>query len=674
MAKVLVIDDEKCIRVTVREFLQSDGHEIHVAEDTESAWNLLENKGFDVVVTDIMLPGLSGLDLLKSLHKVAPEVEVIMITGHPGVESVTEAMRGGALDYIRKPFSREQICKSVTNAAKVKAINDEKKRLEEANRKYREELEQLVEERTRDLRESEERLSLMADSLPVLIAYIDSDMRYRYVNAEYEKWFCLPRHKIIGRHPWELVGDETYQISLNNMEAALSGKTVTFELHLAHRKLGVRTNHTLLAPHKGANGRVNGFYLLSTDITERKRAEEEKEKMQAQLLQSQKLEAIGTLAAGVAHDFNNQLTAIQGYSDLIMMELDETNPLYRDVKQIRNAALRAAKLTRQLLLFSRKHPMEVASLNINNLIKDILKMLNRLIGEDISMDTDELEPDIWTIRADEGKIEQVIVNMVVNARDAMPNGGKIKIKTENVILDKNDCKLCSDAHPGKHLRLTISDTGAGMKKDIIPHIFEPFFSTKGAGKGTGLGLAVVYGIVDQHKGWIEVSSEPARGTTFMIYLPAVHCAPEAEKKQGVSLEGFQGNEEGILLVEDEEAVREYAGRVLRQYGYRVFVATDAKEAMEIFESERERIQLLFSDVVLPDKDGLELAEQILCSNPEIKVMIGSGYTDEKSQWPIIREKGYPFIHKPYSVPDLIKAIKETIQASPGEPHKGGDFS
>jgi signal transduction histidine kinase/CheY-like chemotaxis protein len=405
---------------------------------------------------------------------------------------------------------------------------------------------------------------------------------------------------------------------------------------------------------------IESFATNVQVIMDRRQAEEEKGKIQAQLLQAQKMEAVGTLAGGVAHDFNNLLTAIRGYVDLVMMKVDESGPFYRNLKQIRNAAIRAAELTRQLLLFSRKQPMEFIHLNINRTIDDLLKMLNRLIGEDIVIRTD-LEPDIWMVRADPGSIEQVIMNLAGNARDAMPNGGRLTIKTENVLLDEESCKVFLEAWPGKFVCLSVEDTGAGMNKKTIQHIFEPFFTTKEAGKGTGLGLSVVYGIVKQHEGWINVSTNSGLGSTFRIYLSASSVEPEDEVKEANPLQKLQGSGERILLVEDEEGVRGFASEVLRGNGYSVAEAANVQEALDIFDREKGDFHLIFSDVVLPDKSGLHLVDRLLSYKPELRVLLSSGYTDQKSQWRLIQEREFRFLQKPYALADLLQAVKAVIE-------------
>jgi signal transduction histidine kinase/CheY-like chemotaxis protein len=394
---------------------------------------------------------------------------------------------------------------------------------------------------------------------------------------------------------------------------------------------------------------------------ERKRAEEEKKKIEAQLIQAQKMESIGTLTGGVAHDFNNILTTIQGYTQLAMVDLKEEDPLYGDLKEIQTASIRASNLTRQLLIFSRKQPMGLIPLNLNETVENLLNMLKRLIGEDITIQT-ELAPQLWTVMADPGNIEQVMMNLVVNAKDAMPKGGEIRIMTQNIDIDQRYCETYSYAMPGRFVYLSAEDTGTGMDSKILQRIFEPFFSTKEPGKGTGLGLSVVYGIVKQHEGWINAESEPGRGSVFKIYLPATsEKAQEKSKLRGIHLKDIRGKGERVLLVEDDDAIRKMAKKVFTYNDYNGFMVSNVKEAVEIFEREKGEFRLVISDVVLPDGDGLELVERLLSRNPRIQVLLSSGYTDIKSQWPIIQEKGYRFLQKPYSIEDLLRNIREVLE-------------
>jgi len=388
----------------------------------------------------------------------------------------------------------------------------------------------------------------------------------------------------------------------------------------------------------------------------------ELEETQAQLLQAQKMEAVGRLAGGVAHDFNNILTTVIGYSQLLLTGLAPDDPRCMDVEEILKSAERAASLTRQLLAFSRQQILRPQVLDLNRLVAETEKMLRRLIGEDIELIT-ILHPDLPRIRADPGQINQVMMNLAVNARDAMPRGGTLTIETENATLDHKGRILTPWTRPGRFVRLSVADTGVGMDEEIMQHLFEPFFTTKGPGEGTGLGLAVVHGIVAQHEGWINVHSEPGQGSNFSIYLPAFSVQPTTQMADPVPLGEPYPHDEGILLVEDDDALRRVAGRMLGERGHVVFEATCAEDAREVFEKEEAKIQLVFSDVVLPDGNGVELVDELLTRKRDLRILLSSGYTDDRSRWSSVQEKGFQFVQKPYTWPELLRAIRETMELS-----------
>lgn len=344
-------------------------------------------------------------------------------------------------------------------------------------------------------------------------------------------------------------------------------------------------------------------------------------------------------------------------TQLAMKELHEADPMREDLVQVLDAGARAARLTRQLLLFSRREPLGLAALDVNATVTNLLKMLKRLIGEDVAVRT-QLAPDLWPVRGDVGQIEQVIMNLAVNSRDAMSQGGHLIIATENVTLDEEYCRSVTDARPGEFVRLSVEDTGTGMTQETRQHLFEPFFTTKAAGVGTGLGLSVVYGIVKQHQGWITVYSEPDQGSTFTVYIPAISGMVGTQARETYSLQELRGGGQRILLVEDEENVQRLLTRALGQNGYVVFAASSAREALETFERERGEFQLLLSDLVLPDGNGLELAEQLLARRPDLRVVLLSGYTDDRVRRTGLREKGFLFIQKPVGVRPLLKVIGE----------------
>lgn len=398
---------------------------------------------------------------------------------------------------------------------------------------------------------------------------------------------------------------------------------------------------------------------LEEVIVEREKAEKEKEGIQAQLLQSQKMEAVGVLAGGIAHDFNNLLTGIQGCTDMAMLEQNVSASVYDDLQQIQMAVERAADLTRQLLLFSRKQPMAFMTVDMNKLIEDLFKMLHRLIGEDISINT-HFERSIWPVRADRGTMDQVILNLTVNARDAMANGGTFTITTDNVHVDEAFRSKHPEAEGDKYVLISLEDTGCGIEEHVLKHIFEPFYTTKGVGKGTGLGLSVVYGIIQQHEGWVEVSSTVGEGSRFDVYLPAFEVGMIPDVQPGESIGNVRGRGERILIIEDEKSVREFLARALVRMGYNVLTSKNKADAIKTYHAEEGQFDLIFSDVVLPDGTGIEVVDEILADNPLMRVIFSSGYTDHKSQWPSIQERGFQFLQKPYVLTELLAALRASL--------------
>jgi CheY-like chemotaxis protein len=369
----------------------------------------------------------------------------------------------------------------------------------------------------------------------------------------------------------------------------------------------------------------------------------------------------------VAHDFNNLLTAIQGFTELALLSVAESDRVHEDLTKIRMAADRGAGLVRQLLMFGREQPIEPKPVNINDTVQGTVKMLTPIIGEDIKIRT-VLDPALRCAKADEGSIQQVLMNLAVNARDAMPDGGTMTVRTRNASLSEDSVPDGGDARAGEFVCVSVEDSGAGMDEETVARIFDPFFSTKGPGKGTGLGLAVVYGIVQQHGGWIYTLSTPRMGTTFEIYLPAgaggAESTPCREEQSRPALHA-RGSGERILVVEDEDAVRDLASTVLRKCGYSVLEAASVDEALDLFRREEGRFDLVFSDVVLPDRSGVQLADELLRISPDIRILMSSGHASNRSQWDTINQKGLPFIQKPYSLPALLQKIRETIGPQPG---------
>ncbi|MGD0350762.1 MAG: response regulator [Verrucomicrobiota bacterium] len=390
----------------------------------------------------------------------------------------------------------------------------------------------------------------------------------------------------------------------------------------------------------------------------RKDAEAALRQSEEQLRQVQKIEAVGRLAAGVAHDFNNILTAIMGHSELLLRQLDADDPRRKNAEQIEKVAHLAAGLTRQLLIFSRKQVIEPRVLNLNAVILDIKKMFRRLIGEDIEFCT-LLDPAAGHIKADPGQIEQVIMNLAVNARDAMPNGGKLTVTTANTTLDKNHLKNFPDMGAGDYVMLAIADTGTGMSEEVKAHLFEPFFTTKPSGKGTGLGLATCFGIVKQNTGHIDVQSELGSGTTFKIYFPQVQSALEPARVRNLPTEVAGGNET-VLLVEDEPVVRELAVATLREKGYTVVEAVNGEEGLRLARQHDGKIDLVLTDVVMPVMGGKEMADALRTSHPDTKVLFTSGYTEDALGHHGVLRPGILFLPKPYMTATLARKVREIL--------------
>lgn len=404
-------------------------------------------------------------------------------------------------------------------------------------------------------------------------------------------------------------------------------------------------------------------YLLTMaqDITERKQLAAENEQLAAQFYQAQKLESIGRLAGGIAHDFNNLLVPIIGYTELGMLKLSPDSPLYADLKRIKDAGDRAANLTKQILAFSRQQMLEMKPVDLNQVISEFEPMLRRLIGEDINLQL-HLAVNLPSLRGDKGQLEQILLNLAVNARDAMPDGGALTIETAQIVLDKAYVAKHPEAQPGPHALLVVSDTGQGMDAATLQRIFEPFFTTKGQGKGTGLGLATVFGIVKQHGGNIWVYSEPGQGTSFKIYLPLV-AAPAAAVEAEQSASGPLNGQETVLLVEDEVSVRQLACDTLALYGYQVLAAAEPEKGLALAAAHQGPIHLLLSDVVMPQMRGPELAKRLITLHPEMKVLYMSGYTDQTITNHGI-EPGQSFLQKPFNLNNLMQKVREVLDGTP----------
>lgn len=512
------------------------------------------------------------------------------------------------------------------------------------------------------LRESEERYRDLVENAKDIIYTLDLNGCIVSFNKAGEEITGYTRN---GNNPHkrfiEFVTPEYVEITRQKILDKINGKGLTaYELEILNtegQKIPFEINSRLIYK----NGVPVGIQGIARDITERKKAEEEHFHLEEQLRQSQKMESIGTLAGGVAHDFNNLLTAITGYSELAMRKMEADNPLLRNLKEIRKAADRSAALTRQLLAFSRRQQLERKSLNVNDLIGDLMKMLRRIIGEDVEVRL-HAAPKLSSVFADPGQIEQVVMNLAVNARDAMSEGGTLLIETNNVEIDETYKHNHPYAQTGKYVQITVSDTGTGMDAETRTRIFEPFFTTKEVGKGTGLGLSTVYGIVKQHEGLVEVYSELGRGTTFKIYLPVEENS--ADEESGIAQAPIRGGDETILIAEDEDALRELATHILEDLGYSVITAKDGQEAVELYKEHNGKIDLIMLDMVMPRMGGYDTYEQMckLQNNPPVIFMTGYSLEMLQNRFNEKKEITDPLIQKPYNIEMLSRKVREVLDA------------
>jgi len=502
------------------------------------------------------------------------------------------------------------------------------------------------------LRDSEERYRTLVEGVRDIIFALSPEGTISSLNPAFETITGWRREAWVGQPFERLVHPEDLPLALE-----LLGRVVRGELRPASQfrvrtaKSDYRVGEFSATPQLH-EGRLVGILGIGRDVTERVQLEQ-------QLRQAQKMEAVGRLAGGIAHDFNNILTAITGYADLLLEDLGATDPRRQDADEIHKAADRAAGLTRQLLAFSRQQVLQPTVLEVNKLVSDLEKMLRRLLGEDVALTT-QLAPTTGRVKADPGQLEQVIMNLAVNARDAMPNGGKLTLETGNVDLDESYATDHYPARAGPFVMLAVSDTGTGMSEATQAHMFEPFFTTKEKGKGTGLGLATVYGIVKQSGGFIWVYSEVGHGTTFKLYLPRVQELAERASQPAQTPARAARGTETVLVVEDEAPVRSVARQVLERHGYTVLEAPSAEAALDIATRYSGAIHLLLTDVVMPGLNGRELATRLADLRPDARVIFMSGYTDDAVTRHGVLEPGSAYVQKPFTPDAIARKVREVL--------------
>ena len=504
------------------------------------------------------------------------------------------------------------------------------------------------------LRESNENLRMLIRVSPLAIVVFDGNANVLIWNLAAERIFGWTEEEVLGRPALHIPTDRRDEFDLL-LEKGLQGKTESaLEVDRLRKDGSVVNVNIWTTPLREDRGKVATLLVFIADNTERKSLEE-------QFRQAQKMEAVGLLAGGIAHDFNNLVTVISGYSELLLDSLPAGDSARESLLEIKKAAERAATLTRQLLAFSRKQVLEPKVLSLNAIVADSERILSRLLGEDVQLVVIR-DSHLGRVRADPGQMEHVLMNLVVNARDAMPQGGKLTIETANAVLDESYGRTHGEVQPGRYVSLSVSDTGHGMDESTRARIFEPFFTTKEQGKGTGLGLAMVFGVIKQSGGHLSVHSEPGTGSTFKIYLPEVEAALSVEKSHGLAPK--HAGDETILLVEDEDGVRSLARHALESSGYTVLEAARGDEAILLAEGHSEPIHLLISDVVMPEMDGRMVADQVLAIKPGIKVLFISGYTADAVVRHGVMESEIAFLQKPFTPTTLAQKVREVLDQVP----------
>lgn len=636
---LIVEDSEDDARLLLRE-LQTCGYgpnweRVDTPESMESA---LAAQQWDIVVSDFSMPRFSGLDALQMVRESGQDIPFIIVSGNIGEETAVEAMRSGAHDYLIKG-----------NLARLAPAIEREMAEAEVRRKRRQAEDALW--------ESEGRYRILLESVTDYI-YTTHVEEGRPVVTTHGPGcravtgYCADAFAADPGLWLRMVPEEDRAAVLRQADAVLAGMELSaLEHRIIHKDGRICWIRNTPVPRHNQEGSLIAFDGIITDITNLKNLE-------SQLLQSQKMEAIGQLAGGIAHDFNNILTAIIGFSTLIEMNMKKDDPQRANLSSVLAAADRAADLTRSLLTFSRKQIIDPQTIDLNQIIRKIDTFLKRIIGEDIELNT-IFRQDVIAVKADSGQIEQVLMNLANNARDAMPDGGLLSLETGTVEVDDEYIKAHGYGDPGRYAFISVTDSGKGMDESTCKKVFEPFFTTKEVGKGTGLGLSIVFGIVKQHNGFINVYSDPGRGATFKILLPLIQSA--VMEKHTYNEESLEKGAATILVADDDAALRELVEKVLTMFGYTVIMAVDGSDAVARFRANRDRIDLVILDIIMPKMNGKEAFDEMRTINPAVKGMFISGYTSDIIQKRGLLEQGLEFVPKPLNLKHLLTKVRDVLK-------------
>ncbi len=662
-SKVLVVDDEREILDFMVECLSLVGYHVFPARDGQEALRIFVREHPALIVTDLSMPGMDGLELAKAVKALSPQTEVLVVTGHSTMASAMDALRIGVFDYLLKPHSPAELELSVKRAL-------ERSRLLGENRALVRKLEDRIQVQTEALSESQRRTLAVFNSIADSVVIVNREFTILDANEGAAALSGVPARQLVGRQCYrELFAREEICPDCPVRATFDTGRPVSVSMQREdgagsqdRRDLEVRS-YALIS----GTGAVDEAVEHIRDVSDYRRAVEERLALRKQRDQDDAMRVIGRLAGGVAHDFNNQLTVIKGCVQFLLDAMPANDPGREDAERISATVDRGARLVRQLLAFSRMQKIQPRPLSLPDLVNEMVAMFRSLLGEQV-LPRVRATAGLWRVRADPAQIEQVIMNLVVNARDAMVAPGErfpagtLTVEMVNVELDERAFRpTVETVAPGRYVMLALSDTGSGMTADVRRQIFQPFFTTKESGKGTGLGLSTVYGIVKQHRGYVFCDSEPGQGTTFRVYLPRDEDeweAPAGELAVTAAPGLPRGETVTALVVDDEPEVREIVRRGLEASGYRVHTAGGVGEALAVVATAGGTIQLLVTDVVMPGESGRVLAERLMATFPALKILFISGYFDDGLGGPEV--PGAFFLKKPFSPDEMARKAREIL--------------